>query len=152
MLNTFSVINNIGPWELIVVFFACLIGMSFFMLPTLIAVKKNNNNILPVLIVNLVLGWFFLGWIIALIMALKSTPATSTNNQKYSEPTDKYQGPLIYSSENKNNGWSAPIVILIILLSVAVFMILSDGFSVPYPNNNSPIEFSMNSVFPVGTS
>lgn len=45
-----------------------LMGLLYF-LPTVVAVTRKNLNQGAVLVVNLFLGWTFLGWIVALAMA-----------------------------------------------------------------------------------
>lgn len=53
----------------------------FFMyfLPSFIAFNRKNPSAPGIFILNLVFGWTFLGWIVALIWALnESTPASVT--------------------------------------------------------------------------
>jgi len=45
-----------------------LIGLFYF-LPSIVAYQRHNLNSGGVLVVNLLLGWTFLGWIIAFAMA-----------------------------------------------------------------------------------
>jgi len=53
-------IGGLAIWVLIVSF-------VFYFLPSMIAVARNHRNALPIFILNLFLGWTFLGWIIALV-------------------------------------------------------------------------------------
>ena len=46
----------------------CAVGMYF--LPTIIAVVCHRRNAVLVAIVNTLLGWSFVGWIVALVMAV----------------------------------------------------------------------------------
>ncbi len=48
-------------------------GFALYFLPTLIARNKHNAN--SVAVINLFLGWTFIGWIIALAMAVNNPPA-----------------------------------------------------------------------------
>lgn len=47
-------------------------GLTFFVvaclyfLPTIIATKRKHHNSAPICIINIFLGWTFLGWVIAL--------------------------------------------------------------------------------------
>lgn len=44
--------------------------LCFYFFPTWAAYKLNHKNLLPILVLNLLLGWTGLGWIGALIWAL----------------------------------------------------------------------------------
>jgi hypothetical protein len=47
-----------------------LFGIYF--LPTIVATTRNHHNQGPILVINLFLGWTFIGWVIALAMATSS--------------------------------------------------------------------------------
>lgn len=47
-----------------------------YMLPSIVALLRNTNMILLVILVNFFLGWTTIGWIVALIMAVKGKPNT----------------------------------------------------------------------------
>lgn len=47
-----------------------------YMLPSNVALLRNTNMIVLVILVNFFLGWTTIGWIVALIMALKGEPNT----------------------------------------------------------------------------
>ena len=42
---------------------------GLYLLPTLVAVSNKKRNAAAVFVLNLFLGWTFLGWIIALVWA-----------------------------------------------------------------------------------
>lgn len=50
----------------------CVIGMYY--LPTIIAVVGRRRNAVLVAIVNTLLGWSFVGWVVALVMAVTKEP------------------------------------------------------------------------------
>lgn len=52
---------SIFHWLVIIVFFV------IYFIPSYIAYKKNHNNKVPILLLNVFLGWTFLGWVAALI-------------------------------------------------------------------------------------
>lgn len=72
-----------------------LIAFPFYFLPTILATSRKNPNTGAILVLNLLLGWTFLGWIGALIWALSSksnqSPTVVVNNtsQSYSQ---EYKG------------------------------------------------------------
>ena len=47
--------------------------LPLYVLPTILAWKKTHR--IPILLLNLLLGWTLLGWIGALVWALNDTPA-----------------------------------------------------------------------------
>lgn len=53
---------------------AGLVGVGIYFLPSLIAVARQTHNTTGIFLLNLFLGWTGIGWIIALIMALVSSP------------------------------------------------------------------------------
>lgn len=54
-------------------FFLFCLGLYF--LPTIIAALRHTHNTGGVLLVNLFFGWTVIGWFVALLMAVCSTPA-----------------------------------------------------------------------------
>ncbi len=49
-------------------------GIPFFMyfLPSIIALARSKRDILAIFLLNLFLGWSVIGWIVALVWALKT--------------------------------------------------------------------------------
>jgi Superinfection immunity protein len=43
-------------------------------LPTIIAALRNGRSVVGIFLLNLLLGWTVIGWIIALIWALRDEP------------------------------------------------------------------------------
>jgi hypothetical protein len=46
-----------------------------YFLPTIIATARKVPNVGSVFVVNLFLGWSFIGWVVALAMAVRSKPS-----------------------------------------------------------------------------
>ena len=46
-----------------------VLGILVYFIPTFIANKKNHTQKTPILLLNIFLGWTFLGWVGALIWA-----------------------------------------------------------------------------------
>jgi len=55
-------------------FFFPFFGFGFVMyfLPSIIALARSKRDILAIFLLNLFLGWSVIGWIVALVWALKS--------------------------------------------------------------------------------
>ena len=78
---------EIGGTELIILI---PIFIVFYLLPSVIARARQHKNILPIFVLNLLLGWTFLGWVVALVWSF-----TAQEDKK-----------LIYKSEGDNIDYS----------------------------------------------
>ncbi len=61
---------KLGPMELVLLIPMALVGLAVYFLPTILAAFRCHPNALAIFLVDLLLGWTFLGWIGALIWAL----------------------------------------------------------------------------------
>ena len=64
----------VGPWHASwdVPFFMFpfgLFGIALYLLPTIIVLARRKKNVLGPILVNVLLGWTFVGWVVALIWA-----------------------------------------------------------------------------------
>ena len=57
------------------VFILLFLGFVYF-IPALIGYSRNHNNADPIFIVNLLLGWVGIGWVVALVWALTDNVKT----------------------------------------------------------------------------
>jgi Superinfection immunity protein len=59
--------------ELLGLFFLPFFGFGFVMyfIPSIIALAKSKPNTLTIFLINFFLGWSLIGWIVALVMALR---------------------------------------------------------------------------------
>jgi RsiW-degrading membrane proteinase PrsW (M82 family) len=48
---------------------AILVSIVVYFLPTIIALLRKKQNPLVVVLINIFLGWTFIGWIVALVMS-----------------------------------------------------------------------------------
>ena len=46
-------------------------GFLFYFLPTILAFARNKRDTTAILVLNILLGWTVIGWVIALVWALK---------------------------------------------------------------------------------
>jgi T4 superinfection immunity protein len=47
-----------------------VIGLAIYFLPTGIAMLRNHPNFMPIFLVNFLLGWICIGWIVALVWSV----------------------------------------------------------------------------------
>lgn len=50
---------------------ALLLYIAIYFLPTIVAFLTHHKNKLSIFFLNLLLGWTFIGWVIALVWAAK---------------------------------------------------------------------------------
>lgn len=78
----------------LVVLFTILVLLPLYFLPTFLAVRRKSSQIAAVVLIDILLGWTVIGWIVALILALTSrttmppmpAPLASTPAGWYSDP------------------------------------------------------------------
>jgi hypothetical protein len=46
-----------------------VISLALYFLPTIVAVVRKKRNTLAIFLLNLFLGWTFIGWVVALVWA-----------------------------------------------------------------------------------
>jgi hypothetical protein len=51
-----------------------IFGFAFYFLPAIIAAARHTHNASGILLLNLLFGWTVVGWFVALLMAICSTP------------------------------------------------------------------------------
>lgn len=51
--------------------FLIILLMALYLLPSILALTMNNKNKVGIILVNLLLGWTFLGWVGALVWVVK---------------------------------------------------------------------------------
>jgi hypothetical protein len=58
----------------ILAFFIPIFGFGFvlYFLPTILAFARSKRDAVSILVLNLFLGWTAIGWVIALVWALKA--------------------------------------------------------------------------------
>jgi heme/copper-type cytochrome/quinol oxidase subunit 2 len=51
-----------------------MVGCVMYMLPTLVAAKRQHHNATAITVLNIFAGWTVLGWLIALVWSFTSRP------------------------------------------------------------------------------
>lgn len=65
-------------------------------MPSIVSVRRNHKDITYIILVNIVFGWTFLGWIICLFWALNrynSSESIVFNNNIYANPATQTSHP-----------------------------------------------------------
>ena len=66
--------ERFGVTEYILIVIVMIPLLLAYFIPTIIAFTKNKDNKTTVLLLNIFIGWSFIGWVVALILALKQNP------------------------------------------------------------------------------
>ena len=56
-------------FEAVTLLLVILVGSIFYLFPAMVAHYKRHRQQTAILILNLLLGWTFLGWVLALVWA-----------------------------------------------------------------------------------
>jgi hypothetical protein len=60
----------VHPFALLIPIFG--FGFVIYFLPSLIALMRNKRDITAIVLLNFFLGWTMIGWVVALIWAVKT--------------------------------------------------------------------------------
>ncbi|HEV2462263.1 MAG TPA: superinfection immunity protein [Acidobacteriaceae bacterium] len=64
--------NLFTPSHLLVFLPFLLVWAAIYILPVIVAVFRGHHNRMPIILVNILLGWTVIGWIVALVWAFTS--------------------------------------------------------------------------------
>jgi Superinfection immunity protein/zinc-ribbon domain len=59
-----------------------LVSAAFYFLPTIVAAARNKRNLLGIFLVNFLLGWSVIGWIVALVWAVSTERVDQTSSSQ----------------------------------------------------------------------
>lgn len=58
--------------DVIILVVVIALSILLYFLPSIVAAKRNHKNMIPVFLLNIFLGWTFLGWVVALVWSFAS--------------------------------------------------------------------------------
>jgi hypothetical protein len=70
-----QMLDALGATGRIIVGLILTILSAFYLLPGAIAIMRGRSSTLAIFVLNLLLGWTFVGWVVAPVWALKADPA-----------------------------------------------------------------------------
>jgi hypothetical protein len=56
----------------------CVVGLVVYFIPTGIAMMRSHPNVVAIMVINFLLGWVCIGWIVALIWSLTAIDQSKT--------------------------------------------------------------------------
>jgi hypothetical protein len=78
---------------LLLVLFA--VGLALYFLPAIIAVSRHHPNATAIFVLNLLLGWTFIGWVVSLVWSFTRPPAPMLYPPAYPPMIAVSQSPAI---------------------------------------------------------
>jgi hypothetical protein len=82
-----------GRLAMIFLLVVVLVGAALYFLPTVIAGARNTTHLAPVIVINLLLGWTFVGWVVALALAVSGSSRTLQPAYPYPPPPGPWSYP-----------------------------------------------------------
>lgn len=90
-LFPFSGFSGLSGMDVVTIIVFSVFGILLYFIPSVVAWKRKHRQFVPIMIVNLFLGWSFVGWVIALAWSFMSpsgeTSASSANDGTSSGPS-----------------------------------------------------------------
>lgn len=68
----------IGPVEFILIALIALI-LPIYLLPGTIAFKRKHHHIVPIIIINILLGWTFVAWVVCVAWSFSPVKKADEN-------------------------------------------------------------------------
>lgn len=73
---------------LLFILLGILLGVSVYLLPSIIGFMRKKDNAVPILLLNLFLGWSLIGWVVSLVWATsKDAPVQQVVVQNPNSPS-----------------------------------------------------------------
>lgn len=59
------------------------IAAVVYLIPSIVAALRGHRNLLPVMVVNVLLGWTLVGWVVAMVWSLLARPEIDVREPRY---------------------------------------------------------------------
>lgn len=79
MDKSLEVKNMDSAVMILILVVAIVVGIAFYFIPAIIGFKRQHPNKAAILCVDLLLGWSFIGWVVALVWACTNTNTNKNN-------------------------------------------------------------------------
>jgi hypothetical protein len=70
-----------------------VVAALFYFVPSVIAIVRHHSQTIPIVAVNILLGWTFLGWVVAFIWSLSADKPPLIVNQTFGSPAATFATP-----------------------------------------------------------
>lgn len=90
--------------------FVLIVLLSLYFLPSIVAVLRKAPDTGSVIVLNLLLGWTFLGWVVSLAMAARTGNASSINVSVHQQQPGSIHGEVTYGQPQQPRPQPYPAV------------------------------------------
>lgn len=101
-----------------------------YFIPTVVAAKRGKANTTAIFVLNLLLGWTFIGWVVALIWA--------ASTQQVDRPVDAEAQLPRASHSGSGRAVVAFAVVLVVVIGAAIIGVLSGPTPTPQRSQRQP--------------
>ena len=67
VLITFAILFAASLLPVVIGVSALVVSTAMYFLPSIVAIARDHRNAGPIFLLNLLLGWTFIGWVVALV-------------------------------------------------------------------------------------
>lgn len=107
-----------SPGDPIVGLVVLVLLLALYFLPTAIASSRDHNNLGPIFLLNLILGWTLVGWVVALVWSVANPPGPPPAKRSpprseggWEAPPERYVSrPQSANTAFQGDDWTAPLV------------------------------------------
>lgn len=69
----------------LIIVFGLIVSIPLYFLPSFIAAYRGHPNLLAIFLINLLLGWLLVGWVLALVWAVVQTDDRRRYGRRYQQ-------------------------------------------------------------------
>ena len=69
-------------------YFAFILLILLYFLPSIVAYNNRKENLTSIVILNVLLGWSFIGWVVAIVWAVSKNKTTSIISPSITKTSD----------------------------------------------------------------
>ena len=84
------------------------LGIIAYSVPTIVVLARKAPNVTPVVLVTIFLGWTLIGWVVALVMAMRPKQQTQPYPPYQSPPTQAPPPPYERPPYGRPGGFGVP--------------------------------------------
>jgi cytoskeletal protein RodZ len=115
--------------------FLILVALCLYFIPSFVAKNNNKTNITAIFVLNLLLGWTIIGWVVALVWAVtKEThpvalkpkhQAVAEQKEKVAEASQRKEGAMFNSDGSTKKNWAVAICLIAVALLIFLGALLT---------------------------
>ena len=81
--------------------FIIVVALTFYFIPTLIAVFRKHEKAVQIFLLNIFLGWTLVGWVVALIWSVKNEEKEEKEEKAPANDSEWFESELLAEAEKE---------------------------------------------------